>query len=268
MDHPYNRQEGAVEAVRVPEPRRTVRSVPDSIFTDPRLAAIYDDVDGDRCDIDHYEAIVDELGARTVLDIGCGTGTLACRLAVRGLTVTGVDPAQASLAIARSKPGANRVIWLLGDATTLPPMTVDVVTMTGNVAQVLVSNGAWSATLAGAHASLRRGGHLVLETRDPAHRGWEEWTRTQSIAVTDTVAGRVEHWVELTDVALPFVSFQHTFRFIDTSDIVTSKSTLRFRTREEVTSALVDNGFRVDAVRDAPDRPGREMVFIARTKSE
>ena len=121
------------------------------------------------------------------------------------------------------------------------------------------------ATLAGAHASLRDGGHLVFETRDPAFRGWEEWTCAQSIAATDTVAGRVEHWVELTDVTLPFVSFQHTFRFIGTGDIVTPKSTLRFRTREEVMSALAENGFRVDSVRDAPDRPGRETVSIARS---
>jgi SAM-dependent methyltransferase len=248
--------------------RRTVWSVPDTVFADPRLAAIYDDVEGDRCDLDHYEAIVDELGARSVLDIGCGTGMLGCRLAARGVTVIGVDPAQASLAVARAKPGANRVTWLLGDATTLPPMTVDVVTMTGNVAQVFVREEEWSATLSGAHRSLRDGGHLVFETRDPSYRGWKEWTRDQSIAVRDTVAGRVEHWVELTDVTLPFVSFRHTFRFMAGGDIVTSESTLRFRSRDEITAALVVRGFRIAAVRDAPDRPGREMVFVARSTSE
>jgi len=31
-----------------------------------------------------------------------------------------------------------------------------------------------------------------------------------------------------------------------------------------VTASLVAAGFVVDDVRDAPDRPGREMVFIAR----
>ncbi|MEK7424435.1 MAG: hypothetical protein AAB131_11420 [Actinomycetota bacterium] len=35
----------------------------DQIFADPRLAAIYDDFNRDRFDLDHYEAIVDELGA-------------------------------------------------------------------------------------------------------------------------------------------------------------------------------------------------------------
>jgi 2-polyprenyl-3-methyl-5-hydroxy-6-metoxy-1,4-benzoquinol methylase len=72
---------------------RILRVVPDPIFADPRLAAIYDDVDGDRADLDHDEAIVEELGARSVLDIGCGTGAFGCRLAARGLTVVGVDPA-------------------------------------------------------------------------------------------------------------------------------------------------------------------------------
>ena len=242
--------------------------MPDLIFADPRLAAIYDDIDGDRCDLDHYEVIVDELGARSVLDIGCGTGTLACRLAARGVTVVAVDPAQASLDIARAKPGAERIRWLLGDTTMLPPTVVDAVTMTGNVAQVFVRDAEWSAALSGARNVLRDGGHLVFETRDPSYRGWEEWTREQSISVTNTVAGRVEHWVELTDVALPLVSFRHTFRFIDGGDTVTSESTLRFRGREEITAALTVSGFTVDEVRDAPDRPCREFVFIARSTYE
>jgi hypothetical protein len=51
------------------------------------------------------------------------------------------------------------------------------------------------------------GGRLVFESRDPADRGWEEWTREASFRRLDLpTAGIVESWVELTDVALPLVS--------------------------------------------------------------
>ena len=49
---------------------------------------MYDPLDPDRSDLDVYETIVDELGARRVLDTGCCTGTLACRLARRGAAST------------------------------------------------------------------------------------------------------------------------------------------------------------------------------------
>ena len=81
----------------------------DAIFEHPRLARIYDDVDGDRRDLDAYVAIVDALRARSVLDVGCGTGTFACLLAGRGVDVTAVDPASASVGVARRKPHAARV---------------------------------------------------------------------------------------------------------------------------------------------------------------
>ncbi len=247
--------------------RRGGQSVPDRIFADTRLAEMYDDIDGARTDLDHYEAILDEVGARRILDIGCGTGTLACRLAARGLRVTGLDPAAASLQVARSKPGAELVSWILGDTTTLPPLAVDAVTMTGNVAQVFLSADEWSTTLNAAHAALHGGGHLVFESRDPSYRGWEEWTQEYSISVSDTVAGRVEHWVELTDVALPLVSFRHSFRFLASGEVITSESTLRFRDRQEITASLDSNGFTIVDVRDALDRPGREFVIIARPTS-
>jgi 2-polyprenyl-3-methyl-5-hydroxy-6-metoxy-1,4-benzoquinol methylase len=73
--------------------------VVDAIFGEPRLAAVYDALDPDRSDLEvHERIVVDELGARSVLDIGCGTGTFALMLAARELSVTGVDPASASIA--------------------------------------------------------------------------------------------------------------------------------------------------------------------------
>ncbi|MFG3409696.1 class I SAM-dependent methyltransferase [Streptomyces sp. NPDC048142] len=237
----------------------------DDCFAHPRLAAIYDPLDPDRGDLDAYLRIGEEFEARRVLDIGCGTGVFALLLADRGIEVVGVDPAPASIDVARSKPGSERVRWICGDATDLPPLRVDLATMTANVAQAIADPQTWQMTLLAAYEALRPGGHLVFETRDPARRAWEEWTRENSYRVTEIPGvGSVESWVELIEVNRPLVTFRWTYGFAADGQVLTSDSTLRFREREEVEQDLVAQGYVVDDVRDAPDRPGREFVFLAR----
>ena len=237
----------------------------DECFRHPRLAAVYDALDPDRGDLDAYVRAVREFGARRVLDIGCGTGVFALLLAARGIEVVGVDPARASLDVARAKPGADRVRWICGDATGLPPLRADLATLTANAAQEITGPDAWRATLRGTYGALRAGGHLLFETRDPARRAWEEWTPEASRHTTEIPGhGAVESWVELREVRGPLVTFRWTYVFAADGQVLTSDSTLRFRERQELEADLAAEGFEVVEVRDAPARPGKEFVFVAR----
>jgi len=238
--------------------------VPDAIFAHPRLAPVYDVFDGDRDDLAAYLDIVGELGAERVLDVGCGTGCLAIVLAESGRIVMGADPARASLEVARAKDVRARITWVHGDATALPPFDADLAVMTGNVAQVFLTDEDWAGALQGIHAALRPRGYLVFETRRPEWRAWEKWAAEAGrLAVDIPGVGSVEQRTEVTGVNLPFVSIRGTYTFRADGAVIVSDSTLRFRSRHEVESSLITHGYRVLDVRQAPDRPAREFVFIA-----
>jgi ubiquinone/menaquinone biosynthesis C-methylase UbiE len=214
--------------------------MPDPIFNEPRLAALYDPLDPDRSDLEIYAALAAELGARSVVDIGCGTGSFACMLARRGLEVVAVDPAEAMLTVAGRKDGADRVRWVHGIAAELPALQVDLVTMTGNVAQVFLDDDAWRETLRAAHRVLRPAGWLVFETRQPERRAWLDWNREQSYTRVDIDGvGVIETWNEIVEVALPLVTFRGTIVFHADSSVLVSESTLRFRSRDEVVESLL-----------------------------
>jgi ubiquinone/menaquinone biosynthesis C-methylase UbiE len=236
----------------------------DKLFENPRLAGIYDSFGPDRSDLEAYESMVNEFDARSVLDIGCGTGTFACRLAAHGIEVIGLDPAEASLKLAQTKPWSDRVTWIHGNAFNLPPLTIDLVTMTANVAQVFLTDEEWKETLLAVRAVLRPGGRFVFETRNPKAQAWLKWNRANTYKCVDiSNCGVVEGWVDLTSVQNSFVSFRWTYIFKSDGAVITSDSTLRFRSREEITNSLRSVGMALDEVREAPDRPEREFVFIA-----
>jgi SAM-dependent methyltransferase len=240
-------------------------TVQDALFAEPRLARIYDVWEGERVDLPNYLAIVAELGARSVLDVGCGTGNWASMLAERGFEVVGLDPAEASLDVARAKPGAQRVRWIHGDVTSLPALAVDLATMTGNVSNVFLTQQEWLTTLGGVRAALRPGGYLVFESVDPAGQPWLNWDReTTYVRRESPDAGVFESWLEVTRIDGDLVSTRRTYVFAADGATLTSEGARRYAPRPVIEDSLISAGYELTDVRGAPDRPGLELVFIAR----
>jgi hypothetical protein len=76
--------------------------------------------------------------------------------------------------------------------------------------------------------------------------------------------GVVESWEEVTAVDGPLVTFRSMTAFRHEDLVLESISTLRFRDRSELEESLSREGLELFEVRDAPDRPGCEFVFLSR----
>ena len=237
-------------------------------FEDPRLVAVYDATCPWSRDDDFFVAVAEETGsARRVLDLGCGTGRLAIGLAARGHTVTGVDPARASLTAARAKPGADRVAWIEGTSAVLPDASFDVALMTSHVAQFFVGDDEWAATLADLHRTLVPDGHLAFDARDPDDRGWERWPAQWDRTVALPGGGAVGQSVEVTGVDGDLVSHTLRYRFEDGTELA-SEATLRFRSQDDLRRSLADAGFVVEEIlggweRQAVGAGDGELLVVA-----
>jgi SAM-dependent methyltransferase len=238
-------------------------------FNDPRLVVVYDAAFGWARDDDFFLSMAGEFGPAQVLDLGCGTGRLTLALAAAGHTVTGVDPARASLDAARRKPGAATVTWIEGTSAVLSEQPFGIAVMTSHVAQFLVTDEEWDRTLADIRRALVPGGRLVFDTRDPLDRAWDRWNPVDSrrrVALPD--GGDVEMWTEVTAVRDGLVDFTIHYRFSDDTELA-STATLRFRAEAEVRTSLQALGFAVEAVyggwgREPVGQGDGELLVVAK----
>ena len=220
-------------------------------FRHPRLATVYDVAYPWSVADDFFLSIVNERPGSRALDLGCGTGRLAIAMARAGHLVTGVDPAAASLEIARRKPGADAVTFLEGTSSVLASDSFDVALMTSHVAQFVLDDD-WPATLRDIHRALVPGGRLAFDTRDPRARGWEAWTPEQSRLELHLPHGEsVVTWVDVTSVDgpvdRPLVSFEHRYEFGDGQRLAAT-ATMVFRSEQDVRASLAQAGFTVEAI--------------------
>ncbi|MFJ9554306.1 class I SAM-dependent DNA methyltransferase [Nocardiopsis sp. NPDC101807] len=106
---------------------------------------------------------------RRLLDLGCGTGKGSIPLAEDGFEVTGVDSSARMLEVARAKPGAERVEFVVGDARDLPPLgPFDAVLSTGAVLNYLADENELAAAFRSTARVLAPGGLFVFDMMDRA----------------------------------------------------------------------------------------------------
>ena len=239
-------------------------------FTDPRLVALYDAMDQFRTDIAFYIELAIGMPSASVLDVGCGTGLLACELAQRGHRVTGVDPSSVMLDVARRRPGGELVCWIEGDLARLDEADFDLAIMSGHVPQIIVDDKEWYATPGAIHRALRPEGTLAFESRNPLARAWTAWIPQESRRYIDHAEqGRVEMWQDLLEVQDDCVLYEIHYRFLDTGIELVSTDELRFRSQAELAQALTVSGFTLERIYG--DWDGRavqpdsdELIFIAK----
>jgi len=212
---------------------------------DPRLLALYDIDNPDGPDHEYFRSLADDVGARTILDLGCGTGILTVTLAGDNRRVTGIDPSDGMLAIARGRPGADLVSWVLGDSRAIGDMAADFAVMTGNVAQHILGDD-WPRTLRDLCRGLASGATLAFESRNPAAAAWNHWTKEQTLQTRETDAGALTEWISVNSVdAHGNVEFESHNIFGRTGEHLKYQSTLAFRSADDITRELDAAGFSV-----------------------
>jgi SAM-dependent methyltransferase len=231
--------------------------------------AAYDELNPADDDYRFYAALAASAGLSRVVDLGCGTGTLARMLTSGGSSVVGVDPDPDMLRVARAKDPEGRVDWRLGYSDVLDPGAADLAVMSGHVAQVFTGDDAWLGTLRDLHRALIPGGLLAFESRNPAVRKWEAWTRELTLRTVATPDGDVEFWHETAAVQLPLISYDTFTRNLRTGETTVNRDTLAFRDERALRGGLEQAGFAVDHVygdwdRTAVAADSPKLIVIAR----
>ncbi len=245
--------------------------IEDQNYQNSRLAEVYDLDNPWGQDTDFYLALA-EPGPGCVLDLGCGTGTLTCALAQRDHLVTGVDPAGPMLAIAATKPHAEKVEWIQSRAQEYrSDRRFDLIVMMGHVFQILLTDEEVLAVLATMRRHLKAGGKAGFETRNP-NIDWAGVWGTHGPVEHILSDGRLRETLEITNVSAELISFQQQFEFPDVT--LTTSSTLRFLSRTQVEDFISRSGLVVCEVFGDWDR-GRfepeqspEMIFIVELLKE
>jgi ubiquinone/menaquinone biosynthesis C-methylase UbiE len=220
-------------------------NVENALYNDARLVDLYDLLNSGDWD---YAFYADQIGKRRqrVLDLGCGTGTFALRLAAEGHEVVAVDPSSRMVDFARSRQGSDEVEWIVGGVEYVRSHPAfDVVVMTGHAFQCLLTDHEVEATLRTVREVLREGGRFMFESRNPVVQPWLDWIPARSTRVIKSEKhGSVEVFHECIAMVESCVEFETHYRFACDGTEQISRSRLHFMSKDALAGHIAATGSR------------------------
>jgi ubiquinone/menaquinone biosynthesis C-methylase UbiE len=215
-----------------------------------------------------------------LLDIACGTGRTALRLAARGYQVTGVDITPEMVALGREKAAAQGVSveWVVADVRAFHlQRRFRCAYMVGNAFQFFLTRADQEALLARVREHLHPEGYFLFETRNPSPRNLYEAYQPEPQTYTTSESGQL---VITYDPPLydPMIQIQHHtahyhWRQPDGQQVEKVKRTaLRYVYPQEIKALLFYNGFQILASygswqQDPLTADAIEMIFVCQPRA-
>lgn len=221
------------------------------LYADEDLAQFYDVQSAARADFAYCEDMARD--AASILDLGCGTGVLAARIALAGGTtkrIVGADPAKAMLDIAGAREGGEKVQWVQAGAETLNlDERFDLILLTGHAFQVFLTSDQQRAVLATIARHLTSTGRFIFDTRNPAFPARKERTRDETLHQFDHAKhGTVEKWnVSVYEELSGILTFSNGYRILKTGKTHEAQEQIRYTPKEEIAALIADAGLTVES---------------------
>lgn len=214
-----------------------------------------------------------------VLDLACGTGTIALSLARQDYQVTGVDVVPEMIAWATHKAAqqALSVEWVVADARTFDLQTrFPFIYMVGNAFQHFLTRADQEALLGRVHAHLPPEGCFLFGTRHPSPRNlYEPRTSEPQHYVTGEGVRLTITEQQSYDPITQVQRYTFSRRWLHLSGREETRVThtaLRYVFPQEMEALLYYNGFQIQGCyggwREEPlTAASREMVYVCQRRA-
>jgi SAM-dependent methyltransferase len=231
-----------------PTLRRPAVTDPEPLFHDPAFAQFYEADNPWSPDAGYCLGLA--RNARSVLDLGSGTGRFCARVASLpgNRDICGADPAPGMLAVAERQYSNLGIDWVLADAGTLRlARRFDLIVMTGHAFQCLLTDADRAAAFATIAVHLNPEGRFILDSRNPAAREWERWTPDQTRRRFNAPdLGDVDAWTDAAwDDTTRIVTYEQHYRLPPDDRVISATSRIAFPTLAHLAAQIAAAGLAV-----------------------